>query len=244
MRICKPFTLLAGFEGAAVEDWTGRVVSWSGFLLFHVLPIAVAQIYDWVREWQFLIVAVLVLAFFHFWSRAILRAARQAAREAVQGETRALDATLKLMRRQIEEQAEKERRSAPLPSATVPRGVDGPRPAATPPDSRAAVAHLRHAIRLALGTIPVSDGPLSPDGIRLYRAAIGSLADARIAAEERKGVLAQILTELASLEAAFPPSSCRQAWQALVKVNTLARAFGEPEQPETPPSPAPRRATP
>ncbi len=94
----------------------------------------------------------------------------------------------------------------------------------TPPSSGSA-----RPIRLALGTIPLSDDPLSPEGTRLYSAAISALTDVNVtpvagAAEESFG---QILSELAALKESFPPPSCRQAWQSLVKVNALAREFHE-----------------
>jgi len=233
-----------------VEDWTARLVSWSEFLLFHILPIAVAQLYDWVREWQILIAVILVLAFLHFWARTILRAARKAAREEVQTETRGLDAGLKLLRRHVDERVEAPRQTAAAaPAPARPEVVRPPQPATPPPappqlDSHAAIEQLRQAIRLALGSIPVSDGPLSPDGVRLYRSAIGALANARISPEEREGVPGQILAELTALEQAFPPQSCRQAWQSLVKVNTLAREFHEPPQTRAEALAAPQRATP
>ncbi len=215
------------------DDWSGTLASWSEFILFHVLPTAVAQIYDWIREWQILAAAVLVLIFFHFWTRAILRAARRVARETVQTETRTFGASLNLLRRQMEQKA-----PAPRSLAQVPRPVElqpaEPRAAEphlvrpAPTDGYAAVERLRQAIRLALGTIPLSDEPLSPDGTRLYSAAIGAMANANVTpGVEAEGNFRQILSELAALEQSFPPQSCRQAWQALVKVNALAREFHE-----------------
>lgn len=191
----------------------------------HVLPIAISQIYDWLRDWQTLVAVVLVLLVGQVWSRMILKSARKAARETVQSETRAIDAGLKLLRRQIELRNDQGARPHPMPA---------PRPAHIPPsgppsgDGRVAVGQLRQAIRLALGTIPLSDDSLSPDGERLYKAAIGSLSGQAFPADARSGVLGQILTDLSALEQDFPPISCRQAWQSLVKVNALAREFDEP----------------
>lgn len=228
-----------------MEDWTTRLVSWSELLLFHILPIAVAQLYDWAREWQILIAVILVLAFLHLWARTILRAARRAAREEAQSEARGLNAGLKLLRRHIDE-----RLGAPVTAAlaqpAVRSAVKPPSaPSAPPPlDSHAAIEQLRQAIRLSLGSIPVSDGPLSPDGVRLYKAAICALGNAQISPEEREGVFGQILDELATLEREFPPQSCRQAWQSLVKVNTLAREFHEPPRARAETLSGPQRATP
>lgn len=211
-------------------DWSGNLISWSEFFLFHVLPIAVAQIIDWIRDWQILIAAGLGLAFFHLWSRAILRAARKAARETVQSEIRGLEAGLKLLRRQIEVKRE----IVAAGSVEVP-----PKPAPPPDDERsagitnpvAAVEQLRQYIRLALGKIPVSDDPLSPEGIRLYRAAIASIPESLVPPDDRRGEFDRILAELAALERSFPPGSCREAWQALVKVNAIAREFHEAGHP-------------
>lgn len=209
-------------------DWSETLVSWSEFILFHVLPTAVSQIYDWVREWQVLAATVLVLVFFHFWSRTILRAARRTAKETVQTETRAFGASLKLLRRQIELREVPSAKPAGIPPAEIPR-VSEPQAVAPPPaDDHAAVEQLRQAIRLALGKIPLSDEPLSPEGLRLYKAAIGMLANVNVNSDAPQTVLQQILSELAALEQSFPPQSCRQAWQSLVKVNALAREFHEP----------------
>lgn len=222
-----------------MEDWTGRLAAWSEFALFHVLPIAIAQIYDWVREWQILVATILVLAFIHLWTRTVLRAARQAARDTVQSETRGLDAGIKLLRQKVEGGQEPPKpASAPSmpqqPLQTTPRAEEAQM------DAKAAVEHLRQAIRLALGTIPLSDSPLPPDCARLYKAAISSLAGASVTADERQGVFGQILAEMQRLEREFPPQSCRQAWESLVKANRLAREFHEPPQTPT----AVRLATP
>ncbi|HVT23740.1 MAG TPA: hypothetical protein VHD95_03870 [Rhizomicrobium sp.] len=218
------------------------LASWSEFILLHVLPIAISQIVDWVREWQILVAALVLLIFFHFWTRAILRAAREAARETVLGETRAFDAGLKLLRRQMEAGTDGSKTVAVAPGAAGPRGRVEPAPMADPvqierkarskpaTDGNAAVDHLRQAIRLALSTLPTSDDPLPPVSVRLYRAAIDALDEGALEVTEggRKDVLDRIRTELSALRQSYPPQSCRQAWQSLVKVNTLAREFYEP----------------
>lgn len=223
-----------------VGDWSGNLVSWSEFVLFHVLPIAVSQIYDWIREWQILVAVILVLLFLHLWTRTILRAARRAAKETVQTETRAFDASLKLLRQQLEAKPERVKKAAEAPRRPEP--VQAPQPV----EARAAVETLRQAIRLALGTIPMSDEPLSPSSERLYKAAIGALDDTGVEfpAELRQGVLGQLLSELGELRQAFPPQSCRQAWQSLVKVNALAREFHEPSSTRTQAVGTSARATP
>lgn len=216
-----------------VGNWADKLGSWSEFILLHVLPTTISQIYDWVREWQILAATVVVLAFFNLWSHAILRAARRSAKETVQTETRAFGASLTLLRRQVEQS------TLPSPRALIeaPRTVEL-RPVQAvpadclPPDSPAAIEHLRQAIRLALSTIPLSDEPLLPAGVRLYRAAIEALADAGVTpgTGAGDGDLQQILSELTVLKQSFPPQSCREAWQSLVKVNALAREFHEVAQ--------------
>lgn len=192
------------------------------------MPTAISQMYDWVREWQILAATVLVLIFFQIWSRTILRAARRAAKETVQTETRAFGASLTLLRRQVEQKV----LAAPPVLVEAPRAIE-PRPLrvvateSAPPDGQAAIEHLRQAIRLALGKIPLSDEPLSPEGTKLYKSAIGALADANVTSDSDVAGLGQILSELAALEQSFPPQSCRHAWQSLVKVNALAREFHE-----------------
>jgi hypothetical protein len=218
------------------------LASWSEFILLHVLPIAISQIVDWVREWQILVAALVLLIFFRFWTRAIVRAAREAARETVLAETRAFDAGLKLLRRQIEAGPDAPKAPAVAPGIAGPRSRVEPAPTSEPvrtgrsvraqsaADSNTAVDHLRQAIRLALSTLPTSDDPLPPVSLRLYRAAIDALDEEVMDAPEhgRKDVLDRIRTELSALGQAYPPQSCRQAWQSLVKVNTLAREYYEP----------------
>lgn len=220
-----------------MEDWLSALASWSGFILLHVLPIAVSQIVDWLREWQILVAAFLLLIFFHFWSRAILSAARQAAKETVVAETRAFDASLKLLRRQLESGVETPRAppkpTQPVATAPAVATVLPTPPEATGPEPRgqAAIERLRQAIRLALSTIPTSsDEPLAPGSLRLYRAAIDALdpTDTDLGTKGRQDVLNQIQAELAALRHSFPPQSCRLAWQSLVRVNALAREFREP----------------
>jgi hypothetical protein len=233
--------------------WSDTLISWSEFILLHVLPIAVSQIYDWVREWQILVAALIMLIFFHAWTRAILRAARQAARETVHAETRGIDASLKLLRRQIEVKPEAPKPAAEPKATTEPASPIAVRrepqqPAA--PDNRAAVERLRKAIRLALSTIPLSDEPLPRGSLRLYQAAIHALDDAGVASDrtsgglEGRGVLEQIGAELSALKQSYPPQSCRQAWQSLVKVNTLAREFHDPPLTRAEAMAAGARATP
>lgn len=212
------------------------LASWSGFVILHVLPIAISQIVDWVWAWQILIAGLILVIFFHFWSRSVLRAAREAAKDTVLAETRAFDAQLKLLRRQLEAGAE-----MPKPAVTPPKAAEGPvrvepAPKAEPmrveavADGNAAVDRLRQAIRLALSTLPTSDDPLPPVSLRLYRAAIDGLENANLdlGSRGRQDVLDQIRAELSALKEAYPPQSCRVAWQSLVKVNTLAREFYEP----------------
>lgn len=220
------------------------LASWSGFILLHVLPIAISQIVDWVREWQILVAALILLIFFHFWTRGVLRAAREAAKETVLSETRAFDAGLKLLRRQVEGNSDVPKAPPAAPKVVPERGLTGrtqPAVRVEPTasvevartelaaDGHASVERLRQAIRLALSTLPTSDDPLPAGSLRLYRAAIDGLdgADLELGGRGRPDVLDQIRTELSVLKQAFPPQSCRLAWQSLVKVNTLAREFYE-----------------
>jgi|GEM_PF-2806837 len=216
-------------------DGTGTIASWADFLFSHVLPIAVSQIYEWLLDWQVPVAVLLVLAAGFFWSRQVLKSARQAARETVQSETRSIDASLKLLRRQIETQSDAAPRSiaarpspAPKPPTSEASTSEAPTREPSVRDGRAAIGQLRQAIRLALGTIPLSDDALSPEGARLYKAAIGTLSSISLPAEAKTGTFGQIVAELSALEHDFPPTSCRQAWQSLVKVNALAREYDEP----------------
>jgi hypothetical protein len=248
----------------SAADWSGTLVSWSVVFLFHVLPIAVSQIYDWVREWQVLVAVLVALAFFYVWSRTILRAARRTAKETIQTEARAFEAGLKLLQRQIgrieptvEAAPMSFRPAAPLlarqqpPSKPLPQPPPPEQPPAQqqPPqqqksqDSHAAVEHLRQAIRLALGKIPLNDEPLPPDGVRLYRTVIDAGTGPDFPVDDPTGALKPVLAELAALERSFPPQSCRQAWQSLVKLNALAREIHEPGEKRAEASSAQTNAT-
>ncbi len=221
-----------------------RLVSWGDFLFLHVLPIAVGQIYEWIYEWQILVLGIVALVCLRFWSLLIIRNARKAARETVLSEMRTMDGSLKLLRRQVEQfQAEQSARLAVQGNVEPGRAAVGavPKvaaavPAFVPPaDPDAAVEALRHAIRKALGVIPISDEALSDESSRLYFEAIRSFDGAENWDSAKSGpAIAALQGEVKSLRESYPPASCRTAWQSLVKINALARDYQD--QLETPPS--------
>src|SRR5665213_3359141 len=43
------------------------------FILFNVMPIAFSEIYDWIKDWQVLIAAVLIIAAGRTWVNALTR---------------------------------------------------------------------------------------------------------------------------------------------------------------------------
>lgn len=216
-----------------LAELSGTLATWTKFVFFHVLPIAVAQIYDWLRDWQLLVVAVLILAVFHVWSRGVLRAARRAARETVLSEAKSFDASLRLMRRQIEQLQDSfsTQQPAVMPAAAPPVEVShSPPPELPVPEARTAqpqadrtIDGLRQAIRHALGAIPLTDDPLTEDGARHYSNVITYLNDGTVPEAGEGSPLARLHHELAELERATPPATCRQAWQSLVSINVMAR---------------------
>ena len=222
-----------------LAELSGTLATWTKFVFFHVLPIAVAQIYDWLRDWQLLVVAVLILAVFQVWSRGALRAARRAARETVLSEAKSFDASLRLMRRQIEQLQGGfvAQQPAAIPAATRP--VEGshapppelpvPEPRTPQPQTDRTVDGLRQAIRHALGAIPLTDDPLTEDGARLYGNVITYLKDGPAPEAGEGSPLVRLHRELAELERATPPATCRQAWQSLVSINAVARDLGKPD---------------
>jgi len=222
-----------------LAELSGTLATWTKFVFFHVLPIAVAQIYDWLRDWQLLVVAVLILAVFQVWSRGALRAARRAARETVLSEAKSFDASLRLMRRQIEQLQGgfAAQQPAAIPAATRP--VEGshapppelpvPEPRTPQPQTDRTVDGLRQAIRHALGAIPLTDDPLTEDGARLYGNVITYLKDGPAPEAGEGSPLVRLHRELAELERATPPATCRQAWQSLVSINAMARDLAKPD---------------
>jgi hypothetical protein len=207
------------------------------------MPIAFSEIYDWIKDWQVLIAAVLIIAAGRTWVNALTRGHLHIAHSVAQSSRHLIEA---LAGREPPEQA-----SVPAPapgmrgiipsriapsteraSLREPTIAPGPVPAAQPAEAGARLDALRDVIRLALSIIPVSEIPLSGQGARLYqKIADFSFDDLRAAGSgnpDRERLTADLESELAALRGHEPEEiDCRTAWQSLVRINGLSRELRE-----------------
>jgi len=194
--------------------------SWLNFLAFTVLPIAFRELLHWLYEWQILLTGVLALIAARIWGRSVVRAARIAAR--------AKQPTL----------SEPVRKSPAVPKVVpVPLAAGSaadPRQRRAPsryPELADRLFTLREQIRATLGRLPCTDEVLSPERLadcrRIADYQLGKPpADASKLLAHRFDVLR---SELSALAAVRDTDTCRNAWEALARINVDARDLLGPE---------------
>lgn len=193
--------------------------SWAHFVVFNVLPVAFTELLHWFHEWQILFTGLLMLVAARIWGKSIIRAARINARAA------------------------KLAASAEIPWKTSPRGPKvvpasfaatggaraEPGMKKTPGEPKSELADrlfaLREQIRAVLGKTPCTDEVLNPDRLadcrRIAAFALGDVpANAPKLLAHRFDVLR---SELSALGAVRETDTCRNAWEALVRISVDAR---------------------
>ena len=204
--------------------------AWIHFLAFTVLPIAFRELLHWMYEWQILLTGVLALIAARVWGMSVIRAARITAR-AKQGAPGEIHKKPLVVPKVV-----------PVPRA-VPRVVEPlvldrsalePRLRKPPPGSPELADRLfalREQIRVTLGRTPCTDDVLSAE----------RLADCRRIAEfplgEPPAIASKLLahrfdvlrSELSALGAVRETDTCRNAWEALVRISIDARDLTGPE---------------
>jgi hypothetical protein len=200
--------------------------AWAGRFLFEILPLAFLMIYDWIKEWQTLIVGVMVIAAARYFHLATLRSTRMIAEAAIRSARIAAAPLAK------DSQAEPPKTDVALASQTIPLpfandvAAKPPAPAETSIEAR--LEALRNAVRATLAVVPTSSGSIGAKGIEFYRKVAAFHFDDVDASgafdSESVSVFRELQTTLDTLrlESAEETDAVR-AWKILVQINILAR---------------------
>jgi hypothetical protein len=179
------------------------------FLLFTVLPVAFRELLRWLYEWQILICGVLALAAARIWGRSVVRAARITARAKPPVEAR--------------------RPAAEPVVVPTPLAAAGSEPVIEVPPPRPALTDqlfaLREHIRNTLGRIPCTDEVLSAERLEDCRTiAAFALSDPPFGIGKVQLARFEALkSKLAALKDVRDTDTCRNAWEALVRISMDAR---------------------
>jgi hypothetical protein len=188
-----------------------ETVSASGlsFIMFTVLPVAFRELLHWLYEWQILICGVLALVAARVWGRSVVRAARITARAKAQ--------PVEIRRPPAEPVV------VPTPLAAVTEPVvKVPPPRA---DMTDLLFSLREQIRNTLGRMPCTDDVLNAERLDDCR----SIAEFPLGDPPADAGRAQIArfealkSKLAALKDVRETDTCRNAWEALVRISMDAR---------------------
>jgi hypothetical protein len=178
------------------------------FVLFTVIPVAFRELMRWIYEWQILICGVLAVVAARIWGMSVVRAARIQARAKPPAVSRRPPAEPVVV---------------PTPLAAAESAGTVPLPQTADLADRLFV--LREQIRNTLGRIPCTDDVLSPERVADCRAIAGfALCDPPSGAG--KGQLARfeaLKSKLAALKGVRDGDTCRNAWEALVRISMDAR---------------------
>jgi hypothetical protein len=180
------------------------------FFFFTVLPVAFGELLHWLYDWQILICGVLALIAARVWGRSVIRAARITARAKVPPAE---------IRRPA---AEPNVVPTPLAAGAEPI-VKVPSPHA--PELADRLFSLREQIRNTLGRMPCTDEVLSAERLDDCR----GIADFPLGEPPAGAGRAQIArfealkSKLAALKGVRETDTCRNAWEALVRISMDAR---------------------
>ena len=205
--------------------------------LIETAPNALLIAYEWVREWQILLAAILLIFAIAHFSRAMIEAFRDLA-VVVTRSTRmsAVTSASRIAPYAASRIAPyKEKRKTALPPVSERSSLhpdekfsQADRPAQST-DLLGRLDALRNAIRVALAAIPPTQSKIAEKGLKLYGdvAAIslgdiaGILTDQETLAlvQELEGALGELRFETGD---GLDP---RLAWESLARINRLARAL-------------------
>ncbi|MDE2181831.1 MAG: hypothetical protein KGJ78_02290 [Alphaproteobacteria bacterium] len=190
---------------SSVQQMLTATMSWVGFVLFSVFPIAFRELVHWVYEWQVLVAGILAVIAAGVWGKAVVRGARIAAAQAP------VPVPGKIVTPQS---------PAPAARAAAPRLVE-----ATPAPAVEPLQALRETIRTTLTGIPYTDEPLTPERMALCSKVLQfPVADLAAKAARQHAPRYELLQkELSSLGDMSERNTCRNAWQVLVRINDAAR---------------------
>ena len=194
--------------------------------LFEVVPAFLWSVYEFAKEWQILLAALVALVAARYFFNAMLRSSRMMG-EAVIHSARIAGDTAPAAPKASPPAAPD---PAPLLGLTpVPSSAGG-----TPADRLEA---LRNAVRTALAAIPTSGNEIGVKGATLYgRVATFTFddLDPKIFDSKALSVFRELQTSLDALRLDSGDADARQAWERLVRINKLARELRTHIAPESP----------
>lgn len=197
------------------------ISSWFSFVSFTVFPVAFRELLHWLYDWQILLTGILALIAARYWGRSVIKAARITAR--------ARAATPEFKR------APGEPVVVPIPLATPAAGDATLKPPRMPEWSDRLFA-LRENIRATLGKLPCTDEVLNAERLaeckKIAEFPLGELPGSSPKALAHR--YETLHSKLAALGAVRETDSCRNAWEALVKISIDARDLMSPEPAKTP----------
>jgi hypothetical protein len=185
--------------------------------------VVVLLAYEWLREWQTLIAAAAVLFVLRIYCRLVLRSLRVIAQ--------ALDRSLQ--QQSFVELQNQNGRSGQQRPASLARGLhDLSAHPPSPADILARLEALRNTVRSALAEIPAGSSQVPEDGIKLYQKIASTRLDDIDAESQWDAASATSFHELQGLltDLRVKPSDKvdgKSVWEALVRVNRLARTLQE-----------------
>lgn len=189
------------------------MTSWLQFVSFTVIPVAFRELLHWLYDWQILITGILALVAARIWGRSVIRAAR-------------INARAKAM----------EVKKHPAEPVVVPSPLAAPfaepRPAgvAVPsPQLPERLFALRELIRNTLGRLPCTDEVLTAERLSACRKIadfpLGELPSG--ASKPLSHRFEALRSKLAALKAVRETDTCRNAWEALVRISMDARDLAD-----------------
>lgn len=193
------------------------LTSWLQFVSFTVLPVAFRELLHWIYDWQILITGVLALIAARVWGRSVIRAARINARAKA-------GAPLDVKRSPAEPVV------VPMPLASVVP-AEARKQAPRAPELPDRLFALREQIRITLGRLPCTDEALAAERLadckKVAEFPLGELPPA--APKQLAHRFEALRSKLAALGAVRETDTCRNAWEALVRISTDARDLMSPE---------------
>lgn len=195
------------------------LTSWLQFVSFTVIPVAFRELLHWMYDWQILLTGVLALVAARIWGRSVIRAARINARAKA-------GSPIDIKRSPSEPVI------VPMPLATLVPGEPGVRkPAARTPELPDRLFALREQIRNTLGKLPCTDEVLAGERLadckKVAEFPLGELPPA--ASKQLAHRFEALRSKLSALGAVRETDTCRNAWEALVRISMDARDLVSPE---------------
>jgi len=200
------------------------VLTWTELLFTNIFPVVLTEVYNWLKAWQVLVAAILVIIAGRHWVNSILASLARPRSLISESSPSRADALLKNANRENLARDEAKQETRPV----VPHSLNFPQS----DDVSLRLDHVRDLVRSALSAIPVSEAPLSGQGAKLYQRmtsfSFEDLCSSTRDNPEHWRLANELQTELAALMAKnLEDVSCQNAWQTLVRLNTLARQLKE-----------------